>query len=230
MDYNSSRLASLIDFPRTALSHYTSRRHWSVSQAQAAQPRQTSYGSESLSISLGNHLGDQQYFTPSLSPAFASSNVQLSSPPLMSQNPRSPFLDLPQSGVDQYSSYSYASSPNSYQTSSTATYLNSPLASPGYRISPQTPSPFPTTASSYSSPVGTTPGSTSQQQQQHAQQQQQQHPQPQLPGYGSFANPPSLPSSSSAGSVDYSGGTMGTSVASSMTAAGCVAPSTAVWT
>jgi hypothetical protein len=124
----------LIDFPQNVVNEYRSRRQWASRQSGLQTTLQPPYELNSISVELGNQFASQYAYTPSLSPAFTSSTPHLVSPPVNStQTPRSPFLQVPNSGVDSYSYQSYSSPIGSYQTTPTSTFGASPLHSPGFK-------------------------------------------------------------------------------------------------
>jgi hypothetical protein len=128
--------AMLIDFPQNAVNEYRSRRQWASRQSGIQTTLQPPYELNSISLELGNQFAPQYTYTPSLSPAFTSPSPHLVSPPVNSaQTPRSPFLQVPNSGVESYSYQSYSSPIGSYQTTPTTTFGTSPLLSPGFKSS-----------------------------------------------------------------------------------------------
>jgi hypothetical protein len=152
--YNSLAQAAalLMDFPRDALSRYRARREWTQQQIGIQQPPHSPYGLESLNIDLGNQIAEQHAYPPSLSPAFASSTIHLSSPAVPSSaTPRSPFLEVPHSGVEPYVYGSYHASPTSAYTSST-------LASPAFKTEEDPASGYSLTLPGYNATLASTSG------------------------------------------------------------------------
>ncbi|KAF2396449.1 hypothetical protein EJ06DRAFT_240523 [Trichodelitschia bisporula] len=118
----------MMDFPREALNNYRVQREWTQQQldTQHGIPNQSPYALETLNLDLGNHIAEYGY-SQSLSPAFAPSPLHLSPPTMPTGNaPRSPYLEVPRSGVD----YAYSSAGSGYST---------PMGSPG-APSPSIPS------------------------------------------------------------------------------------------
>jgi hypothetical protein len=122
--------AALIDFPRDALAQFQSRREWALQQAgiQTQVPQQ--YNMDPLGFDLASHLADLPA-PHSLSPAFASTTIHLTPPPISAQLPRSPFLEVPGSITEQYAYKSYTPTTPSFHTPTTG-YENSPLMSPAF--------------------------------------------------------------------------------------------------
>jgi hypothetical protein len=127
--------AALIDVPQTAVNEYRARRQWASSHTDLQPTVQAPYELGAISTELGNHFTAPYSYTPSLSPAFASSIPHLASPQVNSAHtPRSPYLQVTGSGADSYP-YSYSSPMASYQTTPTSGFNSSPLLSPGYKTS-----------------------------------------------------------------------------------------------
>jgi hypothetical protein len=144
--------AMMIDFPREALARYRSRREWTQQQVSIQQPPHSPYGLESLNIDIGNQIAEQHTYPPSLSPAFASSTIHLSSPAVPSSaTPRSPFLEVPHGGVESYAYSSYHASP-------TSTYTASPLSASAFKTEDDSPSGFHLTLPGYNTTLSSTSG------------------------------------------------------------------------
>lgn len=127
--------ATLIDVPHNAVNEYRSRRNWSSRQTELQPTIQQPYELGAISTELGSQFAGPYSYTPSLSPAFTSPTPHLDSPQVNSAHtPRSPYLQVPGSGVDSYP-YSYSSPMASYQTTPTTTFNSSPQLSPGYKTS-----------------------------------------------------------------------------------------------
>ncbi|KAF2665580.1 hypothetical protein BT63DRAFT_69012 [Microthyrium microscopicum] len=136
-DTLSQTAAVLMDFPRDALSRFKSRREWAQQQASLHSPVGQPFA-ENMGLDLITQLADQQAHTPSLSPAFASTTIHMTPPPISTNLPRSPFLEVPGSAVGSavdgfYKPYTPTTS---YQTTPTSAYGNSPLISPGFKSEP----------------------------------------------------------------------------------------------
>jgi hypothetical protein len=115
--------ALMMEFPRETLTKYQSQKDWSQQrlqqQGEASQSlQQNPYGLETLNLELGNHIAEFGY-NQSLSPAFTPSPLHMSPPSMLSSTtPRSPYLEVPRSGVEMFG---YSSTGSNYST---------PLASP----------------------------------------------------------------------------------------------------
>jgi hypothetical protein len=128
---SSQMIEMLMEFPRNALDQYQRRREWAQRDSSLQLPRP--FDLANLPLDLGTPVGDQYSYTPSLSPAFPSSNMQLATPTTTHLPSAGSFLTVPSTGVDHYSFGAYTSAGASYQHTSTAGYVESPsLVSPGF--------------------------------------------------------------------------------------------------
>jgi len=137
--------AMMMEFPREALANYKSSKEW-TQQTQGVQSlQQTPYGLDTLNLDLGNHIAEYGY-NQSLSPAFAPSPLHLSPPAVLPGTaPRSPYLEVPRSGVPDI--FGYSSAGSSYST---------PMASPA--IPPPTFKQEEETSFNFNVPFGGYPG------------------------------------------------------------------------
>jgi hypothetical protein len=196
--------AILIEFPQNAVDEYRSRRQWSSRQSGIQPSIQHTYELSSISTDLGNQFTTGYSYTPSLSPAFASPSPHIVSPQVSSaQTPRSPFLQVPGSGVESYSYGSYSPGASYQPTPVSSTFGGSPLLSPGYKSPLQD---YQISQSDFTPTILTTDMNTSESG---------------VMGNSAYSPYSISPSVSSAG-LGYSGGAAGA-------AGGCVVP-TAVWT
>jgi hypothetical protein len=113
--------ALMMEFPRETLANYRAHKDWSQQQQQQQQQQGESvqslqpspYGIETLNLELGNHIAEYGY-NQSLSPAFAPSPLHLSPPTMLPGTaPRSPYLEVPRSGVEMFG---YSSAGSNYST------------------------------------------------------------------------------------------------------------------
>ncbi|KAF1811830.1 hypothetical protein P152DRAFT_398471 [Eremomyces bilateralis CBS 781.70] len=143
---NTQTASAMMDFPRDTLSTFRTRVDWSRRQSQEIAAIQSDpYGLDTLSLDLGNQIAEFGY-SQSLSPAFAPSPLHLSSPTMISDlssmppmTPRSPWLEVPPSGIEPHlftpaSSSVYASPTTSSAISSPASSMPSTAAATPYSL------------------------------------------------------------------------------------------------
>jgi hypothetical protein len=167
---SAAAVAQLMDFPRQALEGYQRRREWAQrdvlqlprpqqatqqqQQQQQSQQQQQTQGFDlgGLPLDLNAAVGGEYAYTPSLSPAFPSSSIQLAAvTPTSTHLPAPPFLTVPSSAVDPFGFAAYTAAtatPTSYASpqhlSSTAGYVASPAL-----VSPAFANPFEAEAAAY---------------------------------------------------------------------------------
>lgn len=105
--------ALMMEFARETLDQYRSRRTWRQQAEGVASVQQNPYGIETLNLELGNHIAEYGY-NQSLSPAFAPSPLHPSPTTILpGTGPRSPYLEVPRSGVEMFG---YSSAGSTYST------------------------------------------------------------------------------------------------------------------
>lgn len=119
----------LMDFPQTALQLYRSRREWAMSH-QTPIGQQNSFGPDSYGLELMPQLVNPRNHTPNLSPSYIAGSV--SENPALSNLPRAPFSNLPNSSIEMYN-YKPFPPTYSYQNSPASTYLDLPIRSSNLR-------------------------------------------------------------------------------------------------
>ena len=135
--YHYQTASVMMEYPRDTLNSYRATKEWVHGRGQTSPGTQSlqQYGLDSLSVDLGNYFGDFG-FSQSLSPAFAPSPLAPSpihaSPPSMpaftAAGPRSPYLEVPRSGMDSYSYSNVGSVYSTPLTSPAAPSLSSSYA------------------------------------------------------------------------------------------------------
>jgi hypothetical protein len=155
----SGAVAQLMEFPRAALEAYQRRREWAQrdslqlprpQQAQSQQQSQTPNQQQQQqqqqfdlgSLPLELNVGGEYAYTPSLSPAFPSSSIQLATTPAPATThvATPPFLTVPSSAVDPFGFAAYTPAASSYATQQQL------VSTAGYTVaSPALVSPFAST-------------------------------------------------------------------------------------
>ena len=170
---SAAAVAQLMEFPRAALEGYQRRREWAQrdalqlprpqQQQQQQQNQQQGQGGQgqsqqqqqfdlgSLPLDLNAAVGGEYAYTPSLSPAFPSSSIQLAAAAPTPTTPHLPtpsFLTVPSSAVDPFGFAAYTAAVSSsytpQQIGSTASYVASPAL-----VSPAFGNPFEAEAAAY---------------------------------------------------------------------------------
>ncbi|KAK3044420.1 hypothetical protein LTS18_001336, partial [Coniosporium uncinatum] len=124
--YNQSMQAAsiMMEFPREAANNFRGRKEWRRQRDEMHSMAQSPHGLDTLTLDLSNQIAEFGY-GQSLSPAFAPSPLHMSPINVVpSSAPRSPYLEVPHSGVD---SHGYVGSNSVYSTPMT-TPLQSPAA------------------------------------------------------------------------------------------------------
>ncbi|KAF2641989.1 hypothetical protein P280DRAFT_396759 [Massarina eburnea CBS 473.64] len=105
-DDRTQSVSYLIQFPNDIATSYKTRRDWARQQAGEGSPiQQSTYGLETLNLDLQNQIATYSY-GQSLSPAFAPSPLSIFPTTGLSSGQTSPYLEVPRTSVEQYSSSS----------------------------------------------------------------------------------------------------------------------------
>jgi hypothetical protein len=103
-DDRTQSVSYLIQFPGDIASSYKSRREWARQQAGEGSPiQQSAYGLETLNLDIQNQIAQYSY-GQSLSPALAPSPLSIFPTTSLSSGQTSPYLEVPRTTVEQYSS------------------------------------------------------------------------------------------------------------------------------